>query len=330
MIPSDSELVNQWAIQNIELDKAWNLETGNESVVIAVLDTGIDYTHEELEDNVISGYDFVNNDDDAMDDNGHGTAVAGIIGAKGNNNKGIAGVTWNSKIMPIKVIDTDGYGSYFDIIHGILYAIENGIKIINMSFGGYADSDILREAVEYALSKDCIIIASVGDDDTDTVIYPAGYDGVIGVASTESDNSISINSNYGDYIDLYAPGIDIFSTKPSNGYSSESGSSMASAYVAGLAGLVLASSNTLTGSQIETIIYNNSDYIKMNYKGTYGHGKINAHRAILSAKSISNVNIAIVDFKIIPETPVKNQQATITVKLLTSFFSKLPAIGFFK
>jgi hypothetical protein len=88
---------------------------------------------------------------------------------------------------------------------------------------------------------------------------------------------------------------------------------MASAYVAGLAGLVLASSNTLTGSQIETIIYNNSDYIKMNYKGTYGHGKINAHRAILSAKSISNVNIAIVDFKIIPETPVKNQQATITV-----------------
>ena len=123
LTPNDTELDNQWAIKNIELDKAWNYETGNKSITIAVLDTGVDCNHEELADNIITGYDFVNNDNDAMDDNGHGTAVAGIIGAKGNNNIGIAGVSWNSRIMPVKVIDNDGIGSYYDIARGILFTI---------------------------------------------------------------------------------------------------------------------------------------------------------------------------------------------------------------
>ena len=314
-VPNDTEADSQWAIQDMELDKAWDVETGDENIIIAVLDTGIDYNHVDLSSNVIAGYDFVNDDNDAMDDNGHGTAVAGIIGAIGNNNKGIVGVNWACKIMPVKVVGSNGTGSYFNIAQGILYATDNNARVLNLSIGGYAYSEIFEAAIDYAVSAGCVIVAGVGDDNTNTVMYPAGHDGVIGASATEESDKISMDSNYGNFLDIYAPGINIYTTKPNDEYGSESGSSMASAYVAGIAGFVLASSNTLTGAQVQTIIYNNSDWIKMNYKGTYGHGKINAHRAILVAKGIENIDIAIVDFNIVPATPVTGLQATITVTL---------------
>jgi len=276
---------------------------------VAVIDTGIDKNHEDLKDNVISGYDFVNEDNDAMDDNGHGTEVAGIIGASGNNGKGIAGINWYCKLMPVKVMDSAGVGTYYDLYQGIMYAADNNAKVINLSVGGYGYSELLQEAINYAVNRGCIIVSAVGDDNTDSLTYPAGLTNVIGVASLTKGNEMAYESNYNNSILLFAPGVSVYSTSLNNNYRYCTGSSFATAHVSGVISLLLsASQQTSSFSEIKQILINNADYIKPDKrKGSFGYGCINPYRILTSVKGIVNIDIAVVNVEIIPERPVIGQ-----------------------
>ena len=312
-IPDDEHYNKQWGPGMIELDKAWDLEKGSPDITVAVLDTGIDLNHPDLKDNLIRGFDFVTPDFDPADDNGHGTMVAGIIGARGNNNLGIAGVTWYSKLLPVKVIDAEGYGSYWKVGAGIIYSVIKGAKIINVSLGGYSYSRFLEAVVNFALWRDCTLVAAAGNDNTNTPVYPAACEGVIGVAASDKEDKIFSESNWGDFVDLSAPGVDIYSTTLAQSYDYGSGSSFAAASVSGQVALLLSAKSSLTREEIEQILYNNADYITK--ESGYGHGRINVYRTLLAAKGIENVDISVRDVEIIPETPVSGQEATVKVTL---------------
>jgi subtilisin family serine protease len=184
-IPNDPDFNLQWGLYNtqnssfgradISAPEAWNISTGSSEVIVAVIDSGVDYNHEDLADNCISGYDFVNNDDDPMDDNGHGTHCAGTISAVTNNSIGIAGVSWNSKILPVKVFDATGQSNTVLEILGILYAKEQGADIISCSWGSYIYSEALKETIE---STPALFVCAAGNEgyNSDEIpFYPAGY-----------------------------------------------------------------------------------------------------------------------------------------------------------
>ena len=262
VIPDDTSFSNQWGLHNtgqyhltdadIDAPEAWDIETGDSTVIIGILDTGVDYGHPDLTDNVIStGYDFVNNDDDAMDDNGHGSHVAGTAAATTNNAIGIAGVAWNCKILPVKVLQSNGYGTYSDVASGVNYAANNGAKVINLSLGGYASSYVLQNALENAYTTS-VIVGAAGNGGTSVPFYPAAWSFVIGVgASDVLYNPITqtwyetkaVFSNYGINADLYAPGVNIYSTIPlfhphTYSYASWNGTSMAAPFVTGTVALL--------------------------------------------------------------------------------------------
>ncbi|HPQ20076.1 MAG TPA: S8 family serine peptidase, partial [bacterium] len=217
-IANDSYYSEQWGLKKIEIEEAWKINEGENDVIIAVLDSGLDLAHLDLQANIKSGYDFVNDDADASDDNGHGSMVAGIIGAVKNNSIGISGVAPKCKIMPLKVLDSEGYGTYADVADAIIYAADNGAKVINLSLGGYAYSQYLQDAINYAFNKNCVIVASAGNNNTDEPFYPAACANVISVSSINKDNNKSTFANYGNYIDLVAPGEQIISCDLNNNY----------------------------------------------------------------------------------------------------------------
>ena len=171
------------------------------------------------------------------DDVGHGTHVSGIIGATVNNSEGVAGMSWYNKIMPVKVLDSSGAGSTYSVAQGIIWATDHGAKVINMSLGNYAQADFLHDAIKYAYEHDVVMIAASGNDNTDRPGYPAAYPEVFAVAATDSNKEKASFSNYGDYIDVAAPGDSIASTYPGSQYAALSGTSMASPHVAALSRL---------------------------------------------------------------------------------------------
>jgi hypothetical protein len=232
------------------------------TLTVAVIDTGVDYNHPDLLGKVIKGPDYINADNDPMDDLGHGTHVAGIIGAKSNNGLGIAGIAWNSKILAIKALGADGLATSFDIVQGILYAANNtSVKIVNMSLGGdYSEAEEL--AVDYLVNtKGKLLIASAGNNNTNTKNYPAGFsttypNKVIAVAAHNDDNCKANFSNYGTWVSISAPGASIISTFPTSmmDYVYLSGTSMAAPFVSAAAALVWSQNPTLTNEQIGNLI----------------------------------------------------------------------------
>ena len=261
----DPLLSQQWGYYDIGAN--WLNAPTLAAPIIAVIDTGVDYTHPDLAGKVIKGYDYVNADADPMDDNGHGTHVSGIAAAKANNAYGIAGVSWNSKILAVKVLNSQGWGTVFDISLGIYYAANYpGVKVINMSLGG-GDSPTEDSAVEYAVvTKGKLLVAAAGNGDTSTPFYPAGlsvtypypYLKVLAVAAHGTDHCRASFSNYGDWVSITAPGVDILSTVPpslgSGGFESWSGTSMATPFVAGAAAAVWARYPAYTNTQIANLI----------------------------------------------------------------------------
>jgi subtilisin family serine protease len=208
---------------DIDATEAWDIVTGSSSVVIAVIDTGVDYYHPDLVGNIIQGWDFVDNDNDPMDVDSHGTHVAGIMAAKGHNNTGVAGVCWNVRIMPVRFLDAFGNGSVSDEVDAIDYAIAHGAKIINASFGGYSTaSDTERAAISSANNAGILFVAAAGNDakNNDSEIkpfYPASYDlpNIISVAATDQNDALCSFSNYGrTSVDVGAPGKSILSAMP--------------------------------------------------------------------------------------------------------------------
>ncbi|WP_376788680.1 S8 family peptidase [Thermoflexus sp.] len=280
----------QWNLPKIRAPQAWDVSTGSSSVVIAIVDTGVDYTHPDLTSMRLRlGWDFVHNDSDPMDDEGHGTHVAGIAGANTNNGVGIAGVCWGCDLLAVKVLAATGRGWDSWVAQGIRYAADWGAAsgkrtVINLSLGGRDPSRILADAVAYAQGKGALIIAAVGNDGQNQLVYPAAYPGVIGVAATDSDDQQASFSNSGAHVDLAAPGVDILSTFwGGTGYIFADGTSMATPHVAGVAGLVWSARPALTADQVCGILLRTAvDLGSPGRDDIYGYGRVNAEAAVRS------------------------------------------------
>ncbi len=276
---------------DIKATDAWEREEGSQDVIIAIIDTGVYLQHEDLKEKIVPGYDFVNEDTDPSDDHWHGTHVAGIASASTNNGIGVAGVCWNAKIMPIKVLDSTGSGYYSWIAHGISWAVDRGVKVINLSLGGESSSTTLEEAINYAFSKGVVCVASAGNDRNTRVLYPAAYQNCIAVGATNPFDEDSGWHSKGPEIDVSAPGEWILSTfnpeyeNLNYNYVYASGTSMATSIVSGLAGLIFSKNPSLSSKDLMNLIkYTADDVNSLIFRGVdeyLGYGRINARTAIL-------------------------------------------------
>ncbi|MGA3191763.1 MAG: S8 family serine peptidase [Candidatus Bathyarchaeia archaeon] len=279
--PNDPYWLNQWGPAKIQADFAWNTTMGSASIIVAVVDTGVDWSHPDLAPNYVPlGYDWVNNNPDPMDDNGHGTHVAGIIAAAINNSVGIAGLA-NVRIMAEKVLDKDGSGTTSDVAQGIIHAVDSGAKIINLSLGATYPSEVLYEAVRYAFEHGVLVVASAGNSASSVKEYPAGYDEVVAVSATTMSDSLASFSNYGNWIDVAAPGVHIYSTIINDSYAYLSGTSMASPHAAGVAALIWSRFPNMTRDQVwAQLQYTADDLGTPGFDIYYGFGRIDAKKAV--------------------------------------------------
>jgi len=235
----------QWALPVIQVPQAWaTLTPDTTPMAVAVIDSGICADHPDLQGRILPGWDFVEDDAIPQDASGHGCAVAGIIAATSNNGIGMAGIAPHARIMPLRVLDAQGLGTYSDVAAAIVYAVDNGAKIINLSLGGSFPSTVLEDAVNYAVSHNVLVIAAAGNTGGN-VLYPAVYSGTIAVAAVDQNLQRSSFSSYGPEVDLLAPGRDILTLSPSGGYTMLSGTSFAAPQVTGVAALEMARGRTL-------------------------------------------------------------------------------------
>jgi subtilisin family serine protease len=266
-----------WGVKRVGADSSWDSGTGS-GVVVAVIDTGIQLNHPDLSTNVLTGYDFVNNDENATDDNGHGTHVAGII-ASTMNGSGNVGTSYSAKLMPVKVLNESGYGYLSDVAKGIYYATDNGAQIINMSLGTSEDSDTLKTAVQYAANKGVLLVAAAGNDSGAPCAYPAAYSSVVCVVATDQDNKLASFSNIGG--ELAAPGVSNYSTYINSAYATLSGTSMASPHVAGSAALLLSVCTDCSTSEVRTLLRESAtDLGSVGNDIIFGYGLVNLVEAI--------------------------------------------------
>lgn len=288
---SDPYLSQQWGMFKVQAaassgPSAWDVTTGSASVKIAILDTGIDQDHPDVSPKIVVNRNFTTSP--TVDDKyGHGTHVGGIAAAVTNNSTGVAGLGYNSALMNGKVLDDNGSGYYSWIANGIIWATDNGAKVINMSLGGSRGSSTLANAVNYAVANGVVVVAAAGNSGNSSRTYPAYYSGVIAVAATDSNDAKASWSSYGSWVDVAAPGVNIYSTFPNHPYKINkslnydygSGTSMATPHVAGLAGLVWATGICATNSCVRSQIENNADAISGT--GSYWtYGRINAYKSV--------------------------------------------------
>jgi len=322
VLPNDPMFKDQWALNNVGQNggkakadlnalNAWLKTQGSSDVVVAVLDSGVDYTHPDLvanmwirPDNIpqyrddelgtfndLHGFNAADNQSDPMDDNGHGTHCAGIIGAEGDNDEGIAGINWKVEIMPLKFMGRGGFGTTKDAIEAINYAIERkragvNVKVINASWGSTMYSKALEDAIRAAGEEGILFVAAAGNNSTNNdkqPHYPSNYKlpNVISVAALDRNDQLASFSNYGvNTVHVAAPGKDILSTWLNDGYREASGTSMATPYVAGVAALVLASEPKLSMEKLRERVLQSVDKLdSLNGKVESG-GRINAAKAL--------------------------------------------------
>lgn len=268
--PSWSSTDNRWGYEKILAHTAWDITQGSSDAIIAILDTGIDPTHPEFSGRIVQGFDFVNNDTDPRDDHGHGTHVAGIAAAKGNNGIGMTGVCWECKIMPIKVANSQGGADLAQFVNGVTWATSRGAKVISASLRWFQSPGTLeRKAIQDARNKGVVVVVAAGNESKDACSYtPAGVTEAFTVGSTTSADARSSFSNYGSCVDIAAPGSSIYSTLPTydtsigtKNYGAMSGTSMATPFVSGLAGLIFSKNPSLTPAQVESYIQSNGTSI---------------------------------------------------------------------
>ena len=255
--PNDPMFDQLWGIKKIQAPEAWDSAMGDPSITIAVVDSGVDYNHADLA-GVIKGPDTANNDSDPMDDVGHGTHVAGTIAAIGDNNKGVIGIAPKTKILAIKVLGANGEGDVSTIAEGILKAQQMGARVINLSLGGPQNSSILKNAIDQVTQKGVMVIAAAGNDGVTTADYPASYPNVLAVGATDSSDKRTSFSNYGTYVGIAAPGLNIMSSTGGS-YKSMSGTSMACPHVVGAAALLLGKNPNLTIAQLRNALVTTGD-----------------------------------------------------------------------
>ena len=263
--PNDTYYDSQWALNNtgqavsyngntvgtpgadIDAERAWDITTGSSDVVIAILDTGIDLDHPDLQSGIVGGYDFVSNDSNANDGNMHGTACASIAAGQTNNLIGVSGICWDCSLMPVKVLSDDGYGDFDDIINGVVWASDNGAQVISMSLGGGGYVSSFDNAIDYAHDNGTIVISASGNDNG-SISYPAAYDNSLAVGAmspcnerksySSCDGENFWGSNYGNGLDFVAPGVRIHSATIGGYINNFNGTSSACPHAAGVAGLI--------------------------------------------------------------------------------------------
>ena len=303
-VPNDPYYSYQWHLSQIGLEAAWDISTGS-GAVVAVIDTGVAQLSDLAGTSFVQGYDFVNNDSNPTDDNGHGTHVAGTIAQSTNNSLGVAGVAYGATLMPVKVLNKSGSGTYADIADAIRYAADNGANVINMSLGGPSPAAYLQDALQYAFNKGVTIVAAAGNDGQNSISYPAAYnDYVIAVGATRFDKARAPYSNYGSGLDVVAPGGDTsvdqngdgygdgvlqqtFSSTPNSpGYYFYQGTSMATPHVAGVAALVISNGNAQTPADVREALQSSAEDLgSAGWDSSYGHGLINAASALAWSSS---------------------------------------------
>ena len=287
---NDSQTGGQYSLDRMRVRDAWSLSTGA-SNVIAVLDTGVQFNHPDLAGRLLTGYDFVNDDTDASDDNGHGTWVSGIIAANANDGYGIAGVSWSDLILPVKIMNGEGSGSTADLLAAIRWAADHGADVINMSVGGFPYSQAMQDAVNYAWSKGAVLIGAAGNNRREENFYPASFDHVVSVSATQPDDEFSNWSSWGPKVDVSAPGSSVLTTNcyvctygGHNTWGSHtyiSGTSFATPNVAGVVALMRARYPSYTPQQIvDRLIATVDDLGYPGFDVKYGRGRVNAYRAL--------------------------------------------------
>ena len=338
--PNDSSFSELWGMDKIDAERAWEVGKGSDSVLVGVIDTGLDYRHPDIAKNAwtnpgetgldkngrdkktngidddnngfiddFRGWDFVNNDNDPMDDNQHGTHCAGTIGAIGNNGKGVVGVNWDISLVGIKFLSGAGSGSLSDAVKAIDYATELGVFLTSNSWGGGGFSQAMYDAIEKADKADILLVAAAGNSGTDNdtqAHYPSNYDvdNVISVAASTQDDQLASFSQFGfNTVDLAAPGKDILSTVPGGRYASFSGTSMATPHVAGAAALIKSLEPSLTGAQIKGKILATTDPIQAFATKMRTGGRLNLYNAVEQDK----------------QAPAKVEQIVISDVSLTDF-----------
>ncbi len=343
---------------DIDMELGWDIEQGEQSIIVAVLDSGIKLDHPEFsgrlwtnpnetlngidDDNNgyiddINGWDFANNDDDPTDDHGHGTNVTGIIGANSNNNLGYSGIDWNCKLMIGKILDENNSGYYSWWTDAIYYAVDNGAKVINMSVGGSGFSSSMKDAIDYAYNNGVTVVACMMNENNNTTFYPAGYQNTIAVGATNPNDersapffwSTTSGSNYGNHIDVVAPGNYIYGLNyqlDTNYNSYWGGTSQAAPLVTGLSSLLLAQDADKTPDDIRSIIRNTAEdqvgNVSEDISGFdiyYGYGRINAYQALLQSSLSTDEFANTINLSIFPN-PISN---FVTINSKTEFKSIL-------
>ena len=362
-IPDDSSFSSLWGLHNvgqnygkvdadIDAPEAWDIQTGSDAIVVAVIDSGGDYNHVDLAANMwvneaelngdnnkdddgngyvddIRGWDFCTYgqtpDNDPMDDYGHGTHCSGTIAAVGNNGIGVTGVSWNAKIMPLRFLGSSGYGYTSDAIPAIQYAIDNGAHIMSNSWGG-GSSLALKDAISAADSAGILFIAAAGNDEQNNdqyPHYPSSYDvpNIVAVAATDKYDNMAYFSCYGlESVDLGAPGHYIYSTMPGNGYGSMSGTSMATPHVAGAAALIMAQYPAITHTELKAKILDSVDPLSSLAGKTVSGGRLNVYNCF-------DVNLQ-PELVVTATSPVKaNQGSTFTIDAVISNIGSETATG---
>ena len=328
VVPNDPMYPEQWNLPLMKLPQAWAIEKGDRNVVIAIIDSGIDYRHDDLApkawinpgevpenglDDDGNGYvddvygwdftdapnlqaegDYLEGDNEPIDEKGHGTHVAGIAGAMPDNGIGVAGVAWECPLMAIRAGLSLGGSSRMqddDSAAAIVYAVDNGASVINMSWGSERRSFVIQDAIDYAYARGAVLVAAAGNSQKPAAIFPAGYRKVIAVASTEQNQQRFYQSNFGASIDIGAPGNVILSTQINNQYRLLTGTSMASPHVAGVAALILAKRPALTHEEVRHILISTADPVYQEDSDELderfvGAGTVNAERALLASGAL--------------------------------------------
>ena len=282
----------QYAPQITRATEAW-ARTAGRGVKVAIVDTGIDPGHPDLQANLVPGYNSLSRNANTRDDNGHGTHCAGVTAALAGNNEGITGIAPQAKLMPIKVLAADGGGSDASVAEGIAWAVDHGAEVISLSLGGPNESKVMRDAVAYALAKGAVVVAAMGNDGINERSFPAAFPGVIAVGASDSRDAIADFSQWGTWISVAAPGVQILSTLPTYKvdlsnygyplrYGAMDGTSMATPAVAGLAALLKSVHAAATPAQVKARIEQTADRrgTPNGYTPYFGHGRINVAAAL--------------------------------------------------
>ncbi len=276
--PNDPSLSQQWHHQTINSYGAWDTIKGS-SKKIAIIDTGVQLNHPDLQNSLLPGKSFVAGVTSANDDHGHGTHCAGISAAIGDNGIGISGIDATAKIIPVKVLNKQGSGYTSDIINGVIWATDNGADVLSMSLGGGSYQQSFQDAINYAWNKNKIIVAAAGNSSTSAYSYPAAYNNVVAVAATNETDGTAYFSNYGTWVDIAAPGTNIYSTYTGSSYKNLNGTSMATPIVSAVLALTWGKNTAYTNQQVVNRVLSTADQTPDT--GTdYLNGRVNVYNAV--------------------------------------------------